>query len=195
MNEVVSLVMSAVLSATFYFSGIAKLRERESTRETARQFGLPSVLATAVGYLLPPLEIVIATMLLLPGLARFGAHAGLVLILLFTVLAAIALARGRTPRCNCFGPLSRHGLGIKTLVRNLLLASLLLAATTVYRPDEQGLTGWIVDGHQVESLAILTGLLLCTLLIAVGTVLIKVIQQNGRILLRFGKAGGRRGAG
>jgi len=77
---------------------------------------------------LPWFEILLGAVLV-SGLARpaAAALAGLVL-LAFTGLLVLNLARGRRPPCACFGASSRRPIGPGSVVRNLVLLALAVIA-------------------------------------------------------------------
>ena len=77
---------------------------------------------------LPWFEMLLGAVLV-SGLARpaAAALAGLVL-LVFTGLLIVNLARGRRPPCACFGASSRRPIGPGSLVRNLVLLALAVIA-------------------------------------------------------------------
>jgi peroxiredoxin len=110
----------------------------------------------------------------------------LALLLLFVAAIAVNLARGRKPDCRCFGRLSSRPVGWSTVARNVGLAAV---------------AGFVVaEGHDdpgrstMQSVADLTGAQLASVvaggiivaLLAVGAaLLLNLMRQNGRLLLRL----------
>jgi peroxiredoxin len=124
--------------------------------------------------------------LVVPAAALWGAIAALVLLLIFVAGIGYNLARGRTPDCHCFGQLHSAPAGWSTLIRNLVLAG--LAGVVV------GLGSSDTGPDVLESLKGITlfqrfelvaGALLLVVLIGEGALLIQMMSQRGRLLLRI----------
>lgn len=111
------------LGVVLLVAGIAKRADRGWPQDAAA-LGTP---AWAIP-VLPWFEILLGAALV-SGLARpaAAALAGVVL-LAFTGLLGLNLARGRRPPCACFGATSRRAIGPGSLVRNLVLLALALIA-------------------------------------------------------------------
>src|SRR3954453_4768382 len=117
------LIARLLLAGVFVVAGVTKLRDRAGSQKAVADFGVPSVLAPALGILLPLAELVVAGSLMPTATAWWGALGALVLLLLFVVGIAVNLARGRKPECHCFGQLHSAPAGWKTLARNGVLAA------------------------------------------------------------------------
>src|SRR5262245_18134513 len=116
------VIARVVLAAVFLTAGLAKLADREGSRQAMRDFGVPAPLAGPLGTLLPVVELAVAAALVFPDPAWAGALAAGVLLLVFVQTIAVNLARGRRPDCHCFGQLHSAPAGWSTLLRNLALA-------------------------------------------------------------------------
>src|ERR1700692_3051312 len=103
--SLVLLIARLLLTVVFLVAGIAKLADLKGSKQAMRDFGVPSVLASPFGVLLPLAEVATAIALMVPAIAWWGAVASLVLLLLFVAGIGYNLARGRTPDCHCFGQL------------------------------------------------------------------------------------------
>jgi uncharacterized membrane protein YphA (DoxX/SURF4 family) len=114
---------AVVLGIVLLVAGIAKRADR-GWRQDAAALGTP---AWAIP-VLPWFEMLLGAVLV-SGLARpaAAALAGVVL-LAFTGLLILNLARGRRPPCACFGASSRRPIGPGSLVRNLVLLALAVIA-------------------------------------------------------------------
>src|SRR5882724_5507916 len=106
-----ALAARLILFAVFALAGIAKLLDREGSREAARGFGVPERLAGFVGVALPLAELTAAGLLLVPTTAQAGAILALALLGGFIVAIAAAMARGEAPDCHCFGALHSEPAG------------------------------------------------------------------------------------
>jgi thiol-disulfide isomerase/thioredoxin/uncharacterized membrane protein YphA (DoxX/SURF4 family) len=174
------------LSGVFLVAGTAKLFDRAGSRQALLDFGAPPWLASPLGALVPLAELTTAVALLVPAAGRWGALAAAALLLLFTAVIAAALARGRAPACRCFGQLSAAPVGPRTLARNGILAA--GAVFLVWG-------GWNDPGPSVPSA--LAAMAVPGRLAAVGTVgglalgvavvllMVQMLRQQGRILLRL----------
>ena len=114
---------AVVLGTVLLVAGIAKRADRGWPQDAAA-LGTPAWAIPA----LPWFEMLLGAVLV-SGLARpaAAALAGLVL-LAFTGLLILNLARGRRPPCACFGASSRRPIGPESLVRNVVLLALALIA-------------------------------------------------------------------
>lgn len=121
MIEVLDLASRAVLVVVFMVAGTAKLRDRAGTREAVAAFGVPPPAVGTVAIALPVAEVAAAILLVPSATAAAGAALAVVLLGTFTAAIAVSLARGRRPRCRCFGQLSAAPVTGRTLARNALL--------------------------------------------------------------------------
>jgi peroxiredoxin len=149
-------------------------------------FGLPARLAGPAGLALPLLELAVAMLLLPVATVWWGALASLLLLLVFIAGIGYSLSQGRAPDCHCFGQVHSEPIGRSTLVRNGILAA--LATVMVARgPDGQGasLTGWIDDVSTIDRLVLALVVLMLGALASMGWLLLQLLQQNGRLLVRI----------
>src|SRR5215208_582186 len=123
MMDVVLLIARLLLASVFAVAGVAKLADREGSRQAIVDFGVPKALAAPLGLLLPLGELTVAATLLPAPTAWWGALGALALLLVFVVGISVNLARGRKPDCHCFGQLHSAPAGWKTLARNGVLAA------------------------------------------------------------------------
>ncbi len=113
-----SLLSRMILGGVLLYAGIAKIPYTDTLVWEIEQYRiLPGGLATAYGYALPFLEVLLG-FLLLSGLAlKASASVSGLLVFSFAVAKTTALARGLDiDICPCFGPsvplLSIHSLAI-----------------------------------------------------------------------------------
>jgi peroxiredoxin/uncharacterized membrane protein YphA (DoxX/SURF4 family) len=184
--EIMLLIVRLVLVAVFSLAGVTKLMDLPGSRTAMEGFGLPKRLAAPAGVALPLMELGIALLLLPVSTSWWGALAGLVLLLAFIGGIGYSLSQGRTPDCHCFGQVYSEPVGKSTLARNGVLAA--LAAVLVLRgPDGQGasLTGWLNDMSATDGVSIGLSLLSLALVAGLGWLSFQLLQQNGRLLVRF----------
>jgi thiol-disulfide isomerase/thioredoxin len=175
-----------LLAAVFVVSGLAKLSDREGSQKAMVDFGVPSLLASPLGILLPLSELAVAVALIPVATAWSGALGALALLLLFIVGIGANLARGRKPHCRCFGQLHSTPVGWKTLTRNGALAA--VAGFVLWEGYDGGAglsvlswvgrlsTGWVA--------ALGVALVVLGVLAAQWGFLVHLLRQNGRLLLR-----------
>jgi methylamine dehydrogenase accessory protein MauD len=180
------LAVRVVLAAVFLVAGLAKLADRPGARQALIDFGLPVPLATPLGIFLPVAELVVAAALIPPATAWWGGLGALALLLLFLVGIGLSLARGRRPDCHCFGQLHSEPIGWRTLARNGVLA--MVATFVVWRGAEQpGLDalGLSPDLAVLPALGLSIGLLVLAALVIEGWLVLNLLRQQGRLLLRL----------
>ena len=179
-------VAALALSALFLVAGMAKLLDRDGSREAARSFGVPERLAGGVGIGLPLAEIAIVVLLVPAATRWWAAIAALALLLSFCAAIAIALARGKTPDCHCFGQLHSAPAGWKTLTRNGVLA--LVAAFVVVSGREDpgaGAFAWTSELDGVAWLALGLLVALAAVVAVGGYAIAYVMRSYGRVLVRL----------
>lgn len=183
-----------LLAAVFALSGVAKISDGASSRRAVSDFGVPARLVAPVALLVPCAELATAAALLPTASARWGALGALALLGALSAAVAVQLARGRRPDCHCFGRLRSTPVGRSTLLRNGVLAA--VAGFVAWggwdeagRRVTDGLGGLGVPSWSRASTAVLVlaGLGLQ------GWLILNLLRQNGRILVRLEALEGGRG--
>jgi peroxiredoxin/uncharacterized membrane protein YphA (DoxX/SURF4 family) len=180
------LIARLVLAAVFVTAGIAKAADRQGTVAAVTAFGVPAALAMPVAILLPIAELAVAVALVVTGWAPWGAIGALALLAAFSAGIAFNLVRGRRPECHCFGQLSAGEIGPELLVRNAMLAGVgvfVLAAGW----DSAGTSAvsWLGDLSGTQVALLVVAAVAALLFAAGGWLLMHLIAQNGRLLLRL----------
>jgi len=122
-----TLTSRIALGGVFIFAGVAKVNYPATLVWEINQYHiLPHSLATAYGYVLPTLEIVLGILLVLGLFLRISASVSGLVVLSFTIAKITALARGLgIDICGCFGSavplLSVHSLVIDFVLLTLAL--------------------------------------------------------------------------
>ena len=137
-----------VLAGVFLLAGATKFIDPSGFRKTLSDFGIAPVLARPAMVLLPLLELAVAAALIPVGFVWYGAWGALALLSVFCLAAAVAMLRGRRPKCHCFGQLHSTPLGWSTWIRNAALAACaaLLIARGPLHPGPD-LWAWFVSLH------------------------------------------------
>ena len=104
MNAWVGLVARLVVGGVWLTAGALKLTDPNGSIAAVRAYELlPTAVVEPVGYLLPPLEIVVGLALVLGVLTRGAAFVSGLLFVAFIVGIASVWARGMEIDCGCFG--------------------------------------------------------------------------------------------
>ena len=111
-----------LLAGVFTVAGLAKLIDPKGSREAMRDFGLPDWAANPVAIALPVAELAVATLLVKESLAWLAAVGALGLLLAFILGIAVNIAKGRRPKCRCFGQIRSRPVGWPAVARNAVLA-------------------------------------------------------------------------
>jgi peroxiredoxin/uncharacterized membrane protein YphA (DoxX/SURF4 family) len=183
--EVVLLVARLLLAAVFSLAAATKLLDRAGTRQTVVDFGVPAALATPFAIVLPLAELAVAGALIPGASAWWGALGALALLLLFVAAIAANLARGRKPDCRCFGQLSSSPVGWTTLLRDGVLAAAagFVVSQGANQPEPSALDA---SGLSTAELGlVIGGIVLLAFATAQAFLLVNVVRQNGRLLLRL----------
>ena len=134
-HRYLTLASRLALGGVFIFAGVAKLPYTDTLIWEINQYNmLPHQLATAYGYVLPPLEIALGIFLLVGLFLRVGATISGLVVLSFAIAKIQALARGLDiDICPCFGP-AVPLLAVYSLAIDFVL--LALAAQIFYHRGE-----------------------------------------------------------
>lgn len=175
-----------LLCAVFLVAGLAKLADLAGSRQAMRGFGVPEKLANIFGLLLPVGELAVALALVIPVTAWFGAMGALALLLIFVAGIGYNLAQGRTPDCHCFGQLHSAPAGWSTLIRNLVLASIAGLVVGYGRNTvAPGAMEVLAQTTLTQRVEVFLGALLLVTLVGEGWLLMQMMTQQGRLLLRI----------
>jgi peroxiredoxin len=175
-----------LLAAVFAVASLAKLSDRTGWRQGVSDFGIPSRFVAPVALLVPLAEFATAAALLPTASARWGALGAVALLGALSFAVAVQLARGQRPECHCFGRLHSAPVGRWTLVRNGALAA--VAGGVAWRGWDDAGRG-VTDGLGGLSVPSWLGASTAVLVLAglgvQGWLILNLLRQNGRILLRL----------
>jgi peroxiredoxin len=173
-----------VLAGVLAFAGAAKLLDGDGARASVIEFGIPAPAAPAVALALPAFELLLAIALLPDSTAVWSSAAATVLLAVFLGLVAMNLARGKRPRCRCFGELSSGPVGRETLMRNAVLTGLAAAAFWGTLIEPNALAGSVGLLAPIQWIGLASFAVLCVFGIHAWATL-QLIAQQGRLLLRI----------
>jgi uncharacterized membrane protein YphA (DoxX/SURF4 family) len=120
-TPILSLFARGTLAGLFLLAGATKLRDRRSFSSLISGLGVPTPLAPSIAVVVPVAELGAAVALVVPATATAGAVGAVALLLVFLAVTAVAIARGGTPDCGCFGPHRSAQFTTRTLLRNSVL--------------------------------------------------------------------------
>lgn len=180
------IVGTGVLAAVLAGAGVGKLLDLDGSRRAVRGFGVPDPLAGPVGVALPVAEIAIAVLLLPASTRLYAAIAAFALFVGFCVAMALALARGKTPDCHCFGRLHSEPIGRGTLLRSGVLAALAAAvAVGTWNDPAPSAFGWVGDLTGTQWLVLALAAALAATVAVGGYAFVHLMQAYGRVLERL----------
>jgi peroxiredoxin len=171
-----------LLAGVFAAAAAGKLRDRVGIRDAVVQFGVPAFAASTVARTLPLLELVVAAALIPSRTAFAAAAAATGLLALFTVGIGANLALGRSLRCHCFGHGSAAPIGAGTIARNLALMA--VGCLVTWDSLDGGTTSAFALVGGMDAVTLL-GFLNALLLGGGAFVVVQLIRQHGRLLIRL----------
>ncbi len=175
-----------LLAIVFLVAGLTKLADLSVTQKALRDFAVPEALVRPIGRILPIGEIVLAVALVPRTSACWAALGSLGLLLVFITGISYHLIRGRKPDCHCFGKLHSVHVGPWTLARNTLLAVFAaLVAWFGYNGISLSATSWFTIYPLALQVALIAAIIAVALLVGEGWLLLHVLRQQGRLLLRI----------
>ncbi|MFL5760163.1 MAG: MauE/DoxX family redox-associated membrane protein [Thermomicrobiales bacterium] len=180
------LLARLVLAGVFVVAGVAKLADRQGSKKALEGFGVPAGLSSIGGSLLPIVELIVGVLLIPRASAPYAAVAALVLLLAFIAGIVYNMARGRAPDCHCFGQIHSEPVGMSTLVRNGVLALVALFVIVGGWSDPgPSVIAWIGDLSTSEQIFGLIAVLALAGVAIEGWMIVHLVSQNGRVLLRL----------
>ncbi len=202
--EFLLLLARIVLAVTFLVSSVGKFLDLKGSRKAMRDFGLPEPLAGPASIGLPIVELITALLLIPTSTAWWGAILSFLLLAAFVGGIGYNMAKGRAPDCHCFGQIHSEPAGPRTLIRNGLLGIVALFIILFgtdrwsfsYGSAGASLLGWVGDLSTFEIIATILFIALIAAVAAIGYILVHLLGQNGRVLLRLDaiEAGQQNGA-
>lgn len=159
---ILEILLSFFLGGIFLLSAIPKLHSPRAFIFTVLEYRvLPFSLGWFYGWLLPPLELLLALMLLSGTSIRISSCILALLLFSFIVAIGLNIARGRDLDCGCFSPKKKRKIGWKLLLEDTIL--LMSTITLMCLEDKwNNLTTWsFFSLGGFSALQSLLSLLLC----------------------------------
>ena len=187
--DVLVLLARLVLAGVFVVSGIGKLLDLEGSIKATKDFGVPEAFSKPAGLALPLFELFVALLLVGAATATVGGFLALLLLVAFIGGISYNMSRGNSFDCHCFGQIHSEPIGWKTLARNAglsVLALLVLFGGLAGRPGPS-LVAWMGDMSPLGWLATIVAVVALATLAGVVWLLVHLLGQNGRLLVRLDK--------
>ncbi|MBM3712454.1 MAG: redoxin domain-containing protein [Actinobacteria bacterium] len=134
-SGIVSLIR-VLLGVVFLLAGILKTSNIISFHSTISNFGLltPNVLPF-ISYVLIMSEIILGLTLLLKIKPILFSNVASFLLIFFTTLIISKIIEGESFNCNCFGVFSENKIGLKTILRNVILLLITIFLSAYYHVE------------------------------------------------------------
>ena len=176
-------VIRILLAGIFLVAGLTKLADRAGSYQAMLDFGLPKRLAKPFALVLPLAELGVALLLIFTTTAWLGAVGTFSLLLIFTVGITYNLAKGRKPDCHCFGETHSTPIGWSTVARNGILA--LLAAFVIWQGPGVSPAALLSGLSSFQLFGLIFAALVIIAFVAQGWLVVNLLRQNGRLLVRL----------
>ena len=116
-----NLFFTTFLMVILTISGISKLLNLSSFKETLFEIGFSKKLSTILIYIVPSVELLIVILLIFKQTQYVGLFSTLILCLAFICVTLYSLKSSKKIKCNCFGSLTEEKLGVNTFAHITLL--------------------------------------------------------------------------
>ncbi len=180
------LCIRLLLAVVFALASVTKLADLRGSRAAVAGFGVPARFASVLGTLLPVAELAVAAALIPASSARVGALGAVVLLGTFVMAIARSIRRGEAPDCHCFGQLHSEPAGRRALARNAILMGLAaFVAAAGWGNAGPSASAWIGRLGAAGVVAVAAGLAIAGLAATTAWVLMALLRQNGRLLVRI----------
>gem|GEM_PF-834460 len=114
------------LGSVFIVSGILKLLDLHRFTEALHGLHvIPVALIGAIAHGLPVLEVILGVLLLIGFITDLSLIVAGIILLVFLALEITLVVTGSTATCGCFGSLSTEPVGLKDILRDVILFQLL----------------------------------------------------------------------
>ena len=135
-------IAALLVGGFFIVSGVGKILNVGQLIETVQNYGVPSFLAPAAIFL-PPLEIILGILVLMPATRKASSSIMLILLLIFTGAYLYAHFFRGVQGCGCSGEFSFLDMNLpELLVRNAVLFLMALFVFKISGNVNASLLGW-----------------------------------------------------
>ena len=126
-SKVIQILSQLVLGGVFIFAGLSKITDVKSFDDSIRNYKLlPGILVTLTSFILPVLEIIFGSLLVLNIRTRLSAIVLSSFLIIFIIALFSAFVRGININCGCFiqtlkNPELKKANEITMIIRDFLL--------------------------------------------------------------------------
>lgn len=174
-----------ILIAVFITASFAKFANLDNFTKSLINLGIPNYFHKVIGFAVPYIEIFLVVFLIFPTTVWWASIIALILLSAFTALISYNLIQGKHPSCNCFG-INNKPINLFTLLRNIgLIACSLLLISCGTQYDHLIIALWFRDISTMIGISSLFTWILATLVGIEGWIILKLIRQHGRLILRM----------
>ncbi|MGH2619928.1 MAG: MauE/DoxX family redox-associated membrane protein [Anaerolineales bacterium] len=156
--------LSIVARATgfvYIFAAVSKLGSPRSFILTIRALTpLPARGVQLIAGAVPATEIVVGVLFLVGALSKYVAWVSVSLLMVFSLVALVAVIRGDEIPCSCFGQSSEETFSSRTIARNLVLTFLTMPLILRNTPTPFSLDLTLATGRDLGEITFLTVLTL-----------------------------------
>lgn len=137
-DPVLQWTFALTLALVFGSAAVSKSLAWAEFEGVVQNFGvLPNRVVPMVSWVLPPLELVLASLILFPETRAFAALLMMLLLIVFAAAIAINVQRGRTDiDCGCFRSSLKQNLSWWMVLRNAVLTLFAWFCTASITPRE-----------------------------------------------------------
>ena len=128
----IARIAGILIGGIFIFSGLAKIGDMSAFAAQIHNFRLwPIPLENLLAMTLPWIELVCGLALIFDVKRRAASWLVFVMMIVFTIGIAQAMARGLSFECGCFGKADSTGVGFKKLAQNAVMIGIAFMATRI----------------------------------------------------------------
>ncbi|HUO19061.1 MAG TPA: MauE/DoxX family redox-associated membrane protein [Steroidobacteraceae bacterium] len=150
LDPAIGLLLVGCCALLFVSAALHKLRAPARFSEVLRAYRVLPAPLVRLAFLIPLLELTIGLGLIAPAVRTAAGGAGAALLVLYGGAIALNLARGRRDlACGCGGPDEARPIAPWMVVRNLVLAALLVATLAPWQSRALGATDLLTIGGGV----------------------------------------------
>lgn len=131
-NIIISIITILFISL-FLYTGLSKLWDYTIFKQQLNQLPFPKVLTSPQLFLIPLMELVTVTLLIIPAVKLAGLYSSLILMILFTAYLIYISIFGVYISCACGGAIDRLPLGAHIIFNTVLILIAFIGIKTQYQ--------------------------------------------------------------
>jgi peroxiredoxin len=184
--SVLTSSLKILLATAFLAAGVSKMADRRGFQKALLDFGVSNKVLGPLAVSLPPIELAVGLLLFVPKSAFWGSISALFLLSIFTAVLATTLVRGKRPVCHCFGQFNSKPIGWPTIARNVLFV---ICAAFILKEsgssNDQSALKLAVTWLDRFLIYPHVGLVVVLIVLTQSWLLLNLMRQHGRLLIRI----------